>query len=223
MGTGSKRRCIAQPKEDTMTRDTADVPESSDGLEVGYAAYAARMQSLHISRVNEMPRIELYLDQVLSIVSSELAFMYAPGERVVTGAMVNNYVKLQVVPAPVRKRYARRHLAMLLFVCAFKQVLSIEQIRVLITLAAEADIDSERAYDDMIGLFEETLRELFSEEPDKPSAQLSGKLQLVDTQGELVNGKLGNLFESAVILLAYSVHVNAMIALRESATGGRTA
>lgn len=204
-----------------MVHDGAAEPGRQDDYEAGYAAYAERMRSLHISRVAEMPRIELYLDQVLSIVSSELAFMYAPGERVVTGAMVNNYVKQRVVPAPVRKRYARRHLATLLFVCAFKQVLSIEQIRVLLALAAEADIDSTRAYDDMIGLFEETLRELFSESPGKPPARISSTLRFFNTQGEPVDGKLEGLFENAVILLAYSVHVNAVIALRESAIGGR--
>lgn len=204
-----------------MMHDDAAEPGRRDDYETGYAAHAERMRSLHISRVAEMPRIELYLDQVLSIVSSELAFMYAPGERVVTGAMVNNYVKQRVIPAPVRKRYARRHLATLLFVCAFKQVLSIEQIRVLLTLAAEADIDSARAYDAMIGLFEETLRELFSEDPGGPSARVSSTLRFFSTRGEPINGKLEGLFESAVILLAYSVHVNAVIALRESAIGGR--
>lgn len=205
-----------------MMHDDAAAPDRRDDFATGYAAYAERMRSLHISRVAEMPRIELYLDQVLSIVSSELAFMYPPGERVVTGAMVNNYVKQRVVPAPVRKRYARRHLATLLFVCAFKQVLSIEQIRVLLALAAEADVDGRRAYDDMIGLFEETLRALFSEDPGEPPARISGTLHFFSTQGESADGKLEGLFESAVILLAYSVHVNALIALREGTAGGRT-
>ena len=35
-----------------------------------YAELAQQMQSLHLARVAEMPRIELYLDQVLSIISS---------------------------------------------------------------------------------------------------------------------------------------------------------
>ena len=38
-----------------------------------YKDLSSQMRSLHISRVDEMPRIELYLDQVLSIVGMELA------------------------------------------------------------------------------------------------------------------------------------------------------
>ncbi len=215
------QRYTAGREEDAMTRDDTAEQDQRNKYETCYAAYAERVSALHISRISEMPRIELYLDQVLSIVSSELAFMYAPGERVVTGAMVNNYVKQRIVPAPVRKRYARRHLATLLFVCAFKQVLSIEQIRVLLTLAEEADVDSARAYDAMIELFEETLRGLVSHKPGEPSARMHTALRFFNTQGEPATGGLEDLFESAVILLAYSVHVNAMIVLREGIAGGK--
>ena len=44
---------------------------------------AERMRSVHISRIREMPRIELYLDQLLTLVSQELEFMQVPGETLV--------------------------------------------------------------------------------------------------------------------------------------------
>ena len=59
-----------------------------------------RMAHVHISRISELPRIELYLDQVLAIVAGELAPVMLPGEVAITGSMVNNYVKQKVVPAP---------------------------------------------------------------------------------------------------------------------------
>ena len=83
-----------------------------------------RMCNLHISRIHELPQIDLYLDQVLSLVNNELAFMNLEGETIVTGSMVNNYVKQKLVPAPIKKRYTAEHIASLLYVCSFKKVLS---------------------------------------------------------------------------------------------------
>ena len=65
---------------------------------------AERLGSVHVSRIHEMPRIELYLDQLLTLVAQELEFMRLPDETLVTGSMVNNYVKQGVIPAPRRKR-----------------------------------------------------------------------------------------------------------------------
>lgn len=39
---------------------------------VAYRTLAERMTSIHISRFSELPRIELYLDQLLSLVDDEL-------------------------------------------------------------------------------------------------------------------------------------------------------
>ena len=85
-------------------------------------ALSEYMASVHIYRIDELPRIELYLDQVITLVCDELAFMCLPDEQTLTGSMVNNYVKQRLIPAPKRKRYTRRHVASLLFICAFKRV-----------------------------------------------------------------------------------------------------
>jgi hypothetical protein len=45
-------------------------------------------------------------------------------EKLLTPSMVNNYVKLRLIPAPVRKKYGRRHIALLLMLCTFKQSVS---------------------------------------------------------------------------------------------------
>ena len=42
---------------------------------------ARRMACAHIMRIDEMPRIELYLDQVLALVSQSLSFMVSPRWR----------------------------------------------------------------------------------------------------------------------------------------------
>ena len=194
--------------------------ESKGDLSQGktYEELAAQMQSLHVARVDEMPRIELYLDQVLSIIATELAFMYSKDEKIVTGAMVDNYVKQRIVPAPTRKRYTRRHLASLLFVCAFKRVLSIAQIAQIFSTGAASHVDIERAYDDICGLLERTLAGLFPDVPAEHPTRHDGELQLVDSDGNRVDPELTRLLENAVFLLAYKVYADRMLALEAQRT-----
>lgn len=46
--------------------------------------------------------------------------------------MINNYVKLRIVPAPVKKRYGRVQLAYLLVIGLLKQVLPIPDVKTLL-------------------------------------------------------------------------------------------
>ena len=78
----------------------------------------------------ELPDLELYMDQVLSLTERWLGA--DGGARGLTASMVNNYVKLGVLPAPVKKRYGRVHLARLLMICLLKPVLPIASIRALL-------------------------------------------------------------------------------------------
>lgn len=119
--------------------------------EDGARALARRMREAHIMRIDEMPRIELYLDQVLALVSQSLSFMALPGEELITGSMVNNYVKQRVVPAPRRRRYTRRHVATLTFVCAFKRVFSINEIKALYEACIDEGVNVASAYDELAG------------------------------------------------------------------------
>lgn len=178
--------------------------------DAAHAELIHAMTNLHISRIDEMPRIELYRDQMLSIVSSELAPLYEPGEKIVTGSMVNNYVKQHVMPAPTRKRYTRRHLASLLFVCALKRVLSIAQVAQLLELCREAQIDFPRAYDSMCDGIEQMLATCFT---DGISCVTTPKLELYNADGQPVAGLLEALLHSSLELVTNSVYVEKLLAL----------
>jgi len=85
----------------------------------------------------ELPELELYMDQVVALLNSYLGFL--PKEvgmdAVVTAAAVNNYVRKKIIPAPVKKRYSRIHLAYLLMICSLKQSVSISYIQQMIPLS----------------------------------------------------------------------------------------
>lgn len=101
--------------------------------------------SYHLPEWEELPQIELYLDQVIALVNNYLGFfVYDPAEeKLLTPSMVNNYVKLRLIPAPVRKKYGRKHIALLLMVCTFKQSLSMAAMSEMLPLDDEEQIHQE--------------------------------------------------------------------------------
>ena len=184
---------------------------------------AERMSTVHLSRIREMPRIELYLDQLITLVSQELEFMQVPGETPVTGSMVNNYVKQGVIPAPRRKRYTRRHVASLLFVCALKRVFSIAQVSQLAGQIWDSGLDLEALYDDSCAALERALAARFSSdspgEGDGAAGEKNGAagdacpLTLVDASGEPAAPELARLIQAAMDALAAKVAVEQALLL----------
>ena len=93
-----------------------------------------------LPRWNELPDLELYMDQVTSLVGR-----YLKDDRELTASMVNNYVKHKAMPAPVRKKYTREHLAYLVVICTLKPVLPISTIRqMMVDELAEQHLQRQR-------------------------------------------------------------------------------
>lgn len=85
----------------------------------------AAARNFHCPRYEELPDLELYLEQVLNQINTSLAPILP---EPLTGAMISNYVKNKAVPAPVKKRYSRDHLVYLIVTCLLKQVFTVQQI-----------------------------------------------------------------------------------------------
>lgn len=79
----------------------------------------------------ELPDLALYMDQIISYMPRQLIH-FDDGE-VLTSAMVNNYIKDGLVPRADGKRYGPIHLGYLTAVCALKRVLSVRDMKVLIS------------------------------------------------------------------------------------------
>ncbi len=82
----------------------------------------------------DIPAIDLYLDQILSLVSDKNAAS-APRyrERALTKTMVNNYSKDGLISPITGKKYSRAHIVEMLLVYALKNTLSIEEIKRVLT------------------------------------------------------------------------------------------
>ncbi len=87
---------------------------------------------LTLPRWEELPDFGLYMDQVIVLIERAFDDLLPKGE--ITKSMVNNYVKVRLIPRPVGKKYEREHLAMLLMICILKQSLTMEEIASILTL-----------------------------------------------------------------------------------------
>lgn len=82
--------------------------------------------SVKLPRWEELPDLDLYMDQVLKLTEKHLNPI---GIKPVTSAMINNYVKLKLLPPPVGKKYTRLHVAFIFAIAILKDVFEISQIR----------------------------------------------------------------------------------------------
>lgn len=101
-----------------------------DNIEKELIKLIEDISKYHIPRWGELPDIELYMDQVITFIEKNIRiFSDESSEKVITPSMVNNYVKLRLIPKPIKKRYNKVHLAYLIAISILKQVMTIEEIR----------------------------------------------------------------------------------------------
>ncbi len=86
--------------------------------------------NFHIPRWEELPDMELYMDQVVTFIENNISFFsIITKEKIITPSMINNYVKLKLIPKPIKKRYNKTHLAYLIAISILKYVFTIGEIR----------------------------------------------------------------------------------------------
>lgn len=122
------------------------------------------MESLefHIPRFNELPRVPLYKDQVITYLENLVKSMNIESdEKLLTPTMLNNYVKQKVVSPPKDKKYNEKHLAYLIVVCLLKQVFTLQEICELINIQIES-CPIEVAYNYFCSEVEQAIKAVFS-------------------------------------------------------------
>lgn len=141
-----------------MTLDTGDLINSI-------------MQSLgRISFIKpeDIPNIDLYMDQVTSFIDSRLknTARFQDKERILTKTMINNYAKNDLLPPPVKKKYNKEHVLLLIFIYYFKNVLSINDIQRLLNPIVDRyygkaeDMDIASIYSEALKLGEDQVEAL---------------------------------------------------------------
>ena len=88
----------------------------------------------------KLPDIDLYMDQVITYLEKQLQiFQTSSLDKQITPSMINNYVKGDVITAPISKKYNREHMALIEEVCTLKQVLPIADVKQIIDVKHRTD------------------------------------------------------------------------------------
>lgn len=90
----------------------------------------ASLDRIDYIKASEIPNIDLYMDQVTTFMESRLkASTRNPGvDKIMTKTMINNYAKDNLLPPPVKKKYSKEHMYVLIVIYYLKNVLSINDI-----------------------------------------------------------------------------------------------
>lgn len=81
------------------------------------------LQETRPEKWENIPDIDLYMDQVLSYMTRQHVGLEL--DESLTSAMVNNYMKKDLLPRAKSKKYDRQHIAYLTAICLLKQVISV--------------------------------------------------------------------------------------------------
>lgn len=132
------------------------------------------VKNFHLPRCAELPELDFYMDQVISLMEKYLFLLSVDGSaKFITPAMINNYVKLGIIPPPRKKRYSKEHICYLFIICTLKSVIPIPSISQIIKAQTQSrsvfelyDIFCE-AYENMLKEAVATSREILFEQPDR--------------------------------------------------------
>jgi len=105
-----------------------------------------RLEGSQMADWQMLPDIGLYMDQVQTYIDRQLGlYLKDEQDRLLTAAMINNYIKDNLIPRAEGKKYHPVHLALLMITAALKPVLSMQDLNKLLDGCRESE-DASRLY-----------------------------------------------------------------------------
>lgn len=159
---------------------------------------------------DELPDLELYMDQVVALVTRYMDILPQSNmaDSVITPSTVNNYVRMKVMPAPVRKKYTKVHLAYLNLICLLKQSLSLAEIQIILPVdLPEAEVRN--IYDNFVQMIYDTSRAFI--------VQVKEKIKNIFLPEEEAGGENGAdlMLTAAVSSMLYRLLTTKLLNLQE--------
>ena len=101
-----------------------------DSINKSVDNWLKELENFSFRKYEELPDIDLYMDQLITYLEKQLyVFQTSSLDKQITPSMINNYVKGEVLKAPIAKKYNREHLALIEEICTLKQVLTIAEVK----------------------------------------------------------------------------------------------
>ena len=150
-------------------------------------------------RLAEIPAIDLYIDQILTLVSGKnetASERYR--ENTLTKTMVNNYSKEGLLLPVKGKKYTAEHIVQMLLIYSLKNTLSIGEIHRVLEGARIEGLDGERLKQSY---------ERYLDEKEKVRGLVAESVAAVNSDGSLESDNGEDFFVALLGLLSYSAYV----------------
>lgn len=130
---------------------------------------------------DKLPDIGLYMDQVQTYIERQInAYAKPDKDKLLTPAMINNYIKDNLIPRAESKKYSNSHVALLIMIATLKQVLSMQDLKALLADKRQAD-QVKDIYEHYLMYQQQDLSELAAEVGKRLSEE-----QSIDENGEFL-------------------------------------
>ena len=154
------------------------------------------LSSHSLPSFREIPDVGLYLNQCATYINR--VFEGIDGISI-TESMISNYVKKKLIPGPVKKQYSRESIAYLLFIAVAKNVVSLDNIQVLLALQKK-NFRAEESYEYFRNEFSSILKYVFG---------LSPMPEVIDEKGNLEKELLRNI----LVTVSHKIYIDLAFSL----------
>ena len=172
-----------------------------------------KVDQLTYVRPEEIPSIDLYMEQVLTFINERMVHLTRSPEedKILTKTMINNYTKSELLPSPCKKKYSKDHILLLLLIYYFKGVLSISDTGTILEKISKDYFDCRPEFD-----LEDIYKEVFSLEEHQIEVlrkDILDKFQIAEEtfQESPEEGKEYLRTFSFICLLCFDVYVKKML------------
>lgn len=168
---------------------------------------------IHHIRLEDIPNIDLYMDQVTTFMECKLksTTRHPEEDKILTKTMINNYAKNNLLPPPIKKKYSKEHIILLLFIYYYKGVFSINDIQTLLEPVTEkyfqtgGGLDIGDIYEEVFGLEEDAVEGLKEDIMKKYETSKETFVQVPKEEQEMLQ-----MF-SFICMLSYDIYVKKLL------------
>ena len=169
--------------------------------------YIKEILEFRLPRFNELPDIDLYMDQVIQLFENKLSSLKRnDDEKILTKTMINNYAKGKLLLPIKKKKYTKEHLIIMAFIYNLKGALSINDIKISLDEVI-ANYDEEKA-SDLRDLYNDYLYESKKDEETFKSS-IEEKIEDLDKRVS-TSENLQNDYKKNFLLLCSLVNMSNM-------------
>ncbi len=171
------------------------------------------LERIEYIKPEDIPGIDLYMDQVTTFMDTRLksTARYPGDDKILTKTMINNYAKNDLLPSPIKKKYTKEHILLLIFIYYYKGFLSITDIQTLLKPITEQffqngqEFNLESIYKEVFSMEKKQVEELKSDVIEKFK-----EAEKTFTDAPEENKELLREF-SFICLLSFDVYVKKLI------------